>query len=634
MMSDEESHRMSIPTVDRPALLDAIDEDAWPEEASVVIVGGGPVGLSAAIMLAQRGIDVFLLERRGFDARFPRAHLLNVRTMEAFHAMGVADDIYGLGPKDERWHKVAWYTSVGGPSPVDGVKLGSVPAWGGGADAERYAAASPRKFANLPQLRLDPLLYAHARAACPGRIRAWQEVVGIDQSDEAAVVTFEHRDSGARRSIRAKYVIVADGGRVSGELLGVEMEGPKGIREVVNHHVSTDLSMWSEPDALLCFFFHPSGGLRRMGTLQALGPNSYDRNSEEWLVAVPGWMRRGDDDASALEAMRQMLGLPADHEITIHTASHWVYNGIVANRWRFGRAFIAGDAAHKHPPTGGLGLNSGVQDAENLAWKLAAVLKGEAPEELLDSYQQERRPTTAYYTAHSLENATRHAPIAEALGLSSDEEASRRSVELFLSSTPEGAALRATVAAAVQENAQDYSQLNVEAGFHYWAGAFVPDGSPLPADYESPIAFVPTTRPGHHLPHAWLRHVAGASAEAPISTRDLVKHEGLTLFVGEEAEPAWREAVDALDASMPVGLVVIPTADAAWARVREIEPDGAVLVRPDAKNAWRVAQLPEDPVGALRSAVATVVRGGDAPAVDPAEPYFERIRQAASVLVE
>lgn len=624
---------MTIPTVSRPALLPPIDETEWPKECDVVIVGGGPVGLSAAILLAQRGIDVLLLERRGFTARFPRAHLLNVRTMEIFHAMGVADDIYAAGPKDERWHKVAWYTSVSGKTAVDGVKIGDVPAWGGGADAVRYAQASPRRFANLPQLRIDPLLYAHAAAACPGRIRAHQEVIGITQDAANATVTFLDGAARVPRSVRAKYVVFADGGRTSAEILDVDMEGPKAIREVVNYHVSTDLSMWSEPDALLAFFFHPDQSGRRGGTLQALGPNSYDRNSQEWLIAVNGGPATAPP-RSAVESMRAVLGLPDDHPIHVHSESHWLYNGIVAKKWRYGRVFIAGDAAHRHPPTGGLGLNSGVQDSDNLAWKLAAVLKGQAPEGLLDSYEWERRPTTAYYTAHSMENATRHAPIGEALGLNTDPQSARRNVETFLSDTPEGEARRARVAQAVAENALDYSQLNVEAGYHYWAGAFVPDGSPLPRDYASAIDFTPTARPGHHIPHVWLEHVEGASAAAPRSTRDLVREEGLTLFATEAAADSWRDAASTIRAGLPVTVVTIPAEDAPrWTDASGIEADGAVLVRPDAKNAWRATGLPEDPGAVLEAAVAVISAGGVAPASDPAEPYFERIRIAASVLV-
>ena len=395
-------------SVSRPALLPPLAPDEWPEQVPVLIAGGGPAGLTAAVLLAQRGIEVLLIERRGPESRYPRAHLLNVRTMEIFHEMGVARDIYALGPPDDRWRKVVWYTSVAGPTPLHGLKLGEVPAWGGGPDAARYAEASPRKFSNLPQIRLDRLLWQHAEACCPGRIRAHQELTGLEQHEPGGVTaTITDRDTGAHRRVRARYLIAADGGRVSAALLGVEHEGPKAIRDVVSHYVSTDLRVWSEPDVLLAHFIQPRGEGRTVGTLQALGPHRYGRESSEWLVALaprPGDTAAVDED-TLLARAREMLGLPAGHPMTLHSTSHWQYEGIVARRFRAGSAFLVGDAAHRHPPTGGLGLNCAVQDVHNLAWKLAAVLRGQAADALLDSYETERRPVAAFYTAHALENA-------------------------------------------------------------------------------------------------------------------------------------------------------------------------------------------------------------------------------------
>jgi 2,4-dichlorophenol 6-monooxygenase len=620
--------------VARPALLEPLDETVWPEQTTVLIMGGGPVGLSAAIMLAQRGVEVLVLERRDFDYRFPRAHLLNVRTMEAFHDMGVADDIYAQGPKNERWRKVAWYTTVGGSGPLEGLKIGEVPAWGGGADAVRYAEASPRAFANLPQLRLDPLLHAHASAVCPGRIRGMQEVIGVEQDADYVTVTVEDRVSGDIRRISAQYLLAADGGRASAGLLDVEMEGPESIRESINYHVSADLSIWPEPDALLARFFHPSYGPRPRATIQALGPDAYDRTSREWLVGVGPELIDGDpdDETAVATAIRGVLGLPADSAITMHSASRWSLNGIVARRFRVGRVFLVGDAAHKHPPTGGLGLNGGVQDVQNLCWKLAAVLDGQASDGLLDSYELERRPIAAYYTAHSLENANRHAPIGAALGFDAqDEAAGWHGLETFVSDSPEGVALRERVGAEVAENALDYSQLGVEAGFHYGAGAFVPDGS-SPAEDDDPVAYRPTTRPGSHLPHVWITDPADGAEGGAVSTRDLVRAVGLTLFTSDAAAGAWRDAVVAVGGPMPIDIVAVPQDEADWAAVREIDDDGAVLVRPDATVAWRAEHLPQDAAGKLRDAVAVIVRGGDAPAEDPAETYLVRIRAAANTL--
>jgi len=622
----------AVGAVDRPALLPPLPADEWPAEVPVLIMGGGPAGLSAAVLLAQRGVEVLLLERRSFESRFPRAHLLNVRTMEIFAEMGVADDIYARAPADDRWRKVVWYTSVGGPTSLHGLKIGEVPAWGGDSDADRYAEASPRKFTNLPQVRLDPLLWRHADAACPGRIRAHQEVTALDQTGDGITATVCDRHSGRVRTVRARYVLAADGGRVSSTLLRVELEGPRAIRDQVSYYVSADLSSWSESDALLAHFIQPHGEGRTVGALQALGPGQYGHDSAEWLVAVvprPG-ETTAEDEPTALSRAREMLGLAADHPMILHAVSHWQYEGVVARRFRVGSAFLVGDAAHRHPPTGGLGLNCGVQDVHNLAWKLAAVLSGRAADALLDTYETERRPIAAFYTAHALENAGRHRPIGIALGLAPGKTEAEGWAEIgvFASDTPAGEQRRALVAKAVAENANDYSQLNVEAGYAYDAGALVHGGSPLEPGHRSPIDYRPTTRPGHHLPHVWLGPTSGQRT----STLDLVATDGFTLFVASSAASTWEDAAEAAVrvTGYPVAVVVVPDADKAWAAVSEVAQTGAVLVRPDRKVAWRTIALPADPTAELAGVVREVLGGGCAPTGgDPAEPFLERIRQAA-----
>ena len=258
---------------------------------------------------------------------------------------------------------------------------------------------------------------------------------------------------------------------------------------------------------------------------------------------------------------------------------------------------------------------------------------GQAPESLLDSYERERRPIAAFYTAHSLENAGRHAPVGAALGLGpglSDDEGWGE-VAVFTSDTPQGEARRAAVAAAVADNALDYSQLNVEAGFQYPAGAYIPDGPSEFGDDSSPIDYHPSTKPGRHLPHVWLRDTAGATSKDPVSTIDLVETTSLTLFVGPSAQGAWASAAAAQQ--WPVSLVVVSDADAEWAAVRGVDEGGAVLVRPDRKVAWRIPTLPADPKFALTEAMGTILSGGFALPEDPAEPYLVRIRHAAGLLV-
>ena len=277
---------MRYPPVRRPALLPALAQDEWPQRVPVLIVGGGPVGLSAAVLLARRGVEVLLVDRRGPDARYPRAHLLNVRTMEIFHEIGVADDIYAQAPADDRWRKVVWYTSVAGPSPLHGLKLGEVPAWGGGPDAVRYAQASPRKFTNLPQIRLDRLLWDHAVAGCPGRIRARQELTALRQHDSGVTATITDRDTGIGRGSRP--------GTSSPPTAAGSAPSCSGCARMDRGRSMTWSATTSAPTSRCgpsrtrCSrtSSQPRGHGRVVGTLQALGPGSYGRQSSEWLVAV------------------------------------------------------------------------------------------------------------------------------------------------------------------------------------------------------------------------------------------------------------------------------------------------------------------------------------------------------------
>ena len=385
------------------------------EQVPVVIVGGGPCGLTAALLLEQAGVDFVLLERRDFTTRVPRAHLLNVRTMEIFHDIGVADDIYARSPPEDCWHRVCWYTSLAGSTPVHGRKIGEVHAWGGGPDRERYARASPRAFANLPQIRLDAVLWKHAERRSPGQIRAHQEVVDLRPDADGVTVRVHDRQSSETYSIRARYVIAADGGRNCARSLGVNLEGPRAIREITSLYFEADLSGCAHDEALLTYFISPIGQGGPAGTLQALGPTHWANRSSEWLLGLQG-VSRGTSPDQLVELARHTLGIE-DLQLNVKAINHWTFEGVVADRFRVGRAFLVGDAAHRHPPTGGLGLNTGVQDVANLCWKLAAVVRGYAGEALLDTYEAERRPVAAFNVEHSLRNASKHPGIAAAMGL-------------------------------------------------------------------------------------------------------------------------------------------------------------------------------------------------------------------------
>jgi 2,4-dichlorophenol 6-monooxygenase len=581
-------------------------------DVPVLIVGGGPAGLTAALWLDQRGVPVELIERRDFSQHFPRAHLLNVRTMEVFHDVGVAGDVYAISAPERGWQHVSWYTSLAGPTPLHGLRIGQVPAWGGGPDAERYAQASPRRFTNLPQIHLDRVLAEHAAARFGDRLHARHELVGLDNGDDGVTAEILDREAGHTYRLRARYLVAADGGRTSSQLLGVTMLGSRSLVDVVTFYVEMDLSRYADEESLITYFVAPGGKASVPSGLLCLAPNPTARLSREWSISVrfPVGDPASEDVDAAMAGVRQMLGLPG-LDIRIKAIGRWQYEGVVADRFRVGSAFLIGDAAHRHPPTGGLGLNTAVQDAANLGWKLAAVLDGYAGDGLLDTFEPERMAVAATNVEHALRNAGRHAPIGQAMGMRPGQSVDEGWAEIavWASGTPEGERRRQAVRAAVEHNREDYGQLNIEAGFAYASGAVLDDGTPPPPGHDSATEYVPTARPGHHVPHAWLRFGGDR-----VSAIDLVALDGLTLFAGA---PSWGAAAAAAAAATgcPIELVCFgdegPVADpgGGYRKLCSIEAGGALLVRPDKHVAWRTTTRPADPAKTLTDAVLAVLTG-------------------------
>lgn len=590
------------------------------EDATVLIVGAGPAGLAAAMLLAQRGVDVLVLERRATTTHLPRAHLLNQRTMEVFQDIGVSDDVYQMSPPDDRWHRVSWRTSLGGDGPLKGLEIGHLPAWGGEDDAPRYAAGSPRAFANVPQMRLDPLLSRHAQEACPGRVRYHHEVQDLVQDADGVLVTVHDRGADREYQVWAPYVIAADGGRICGKLVGVEMEGPTDLLDMVTMHVSADLSRWMQDNqTLLTYLINPTGQGNQTGAICAMGPDHWGGESEEWAVHqafAVGDPAAKDTDGIVARALRVFEVEEAD--FTVHAVSHWVFEGLTAAQFRVGRVFLVGNAAHRHPPTGGLGLNTAVQDAHNLAWKLAMVIDGTAGDGLLDSYHSERHPIGEFNVRHSLHNASGHPRIAAALGLrpGQSEEEGWEEIGVWASDTPEGEKRRAAVAAAVASNRDDYSQLNVELGFAYEEGALIPDRTDPPETHTSLTILTQVTRPGHAVPHVWLER-----GDERVSTKDVVSTTTFTLLVHGAEERGWRQAADRAGAEVGVTVLVLGIGGPAelsdpqgeWAEVNDVPQGGAVLVRPDRHVAWRAAPDAADRGRALQAALEALLDRGALP---------------------
>lgn len=222
--------------------------------------------------------------------------------------------------------------------------------------------------------------------------------------------------TGTESLVRARYLLACDGGRTVGRRIGIEMQGPRDVMRIVSVYMSADLSHWArDPEVLIRWLWVPHRGA--LATLVPMGPHRWGPDSEEWVFHLNYETHdtRAIEDAQVIADMKDALGLP-DLDATVHVVSRWSMEGILADRFQIGRVFMIGDAAHRHPPTGGLGLNSAIHDAHNLFWKVAAVLAGQAGEDLLTTYEAERRPVDARNVQRSLENGMNHVVVGQGMG--------------------------------------------------------------------------------------------------------------------------------------------------------------------------------------------------------------------------
>ncbi|MCB0861868.1 MAG: FAD-dependent monooxygenase [Solirubrobacterales bacterium] len=579
----------------------------------VLVVGGGGAGLTASMLLANLEIEHLLISSRPGTSDLPKAHVLNLRAMEILEDVGAADRIIEKSTPPEQMAATAFYAGFGGDDPDAGRRIAKLQSWGGGGKDENWRAASPMVQRNLPQIRLEPLLKERAEELSPGSIRFNQELVGLEQTGELALATIRDNDSGDTYEIAADYVIAADGGRTVPGLLGIEYEGLGTVSETATLHVSADFSdLAIDDDVLIRWTISPVSGAGVV--MVPMGPEKWGPESEEWVIHIQYLVGdpREVTDEDVLRDVREAMEI-GDFPMEIHKISRWTVDAVLASSFRKDRVFLVGDCAHKHPPTGGLGLTSAIHDVHNLAWKIAAVVKGEADESLLDTYEPERRPVVARNAQRSLENAINHLGTMAEIGVSPENstEENWAAMKRLWNDDPADQEFREKVARGARSQSMEFNELNVEFGYSYDSTAVVPDGRPPSPNPDDVRIYVPSTRPGSPLPHAWLDDPDGN--RLPI--KDLVKAGRFLLIAGEEGD-AWIEAANEIAdaAGLPLDFLRIGHLDGdlydpqlTWTRNRGIGADGAILVRPDRFVAWRAGSAAEDPKRVLAEALSSLL---------------------------
>ncbi|KAK5222253.1 hypothetical protein LTR72_006510 [Exophiala xenobiotica] len=520
--------------------------------------------------------------------------------MEIFRQHGIVDEIIKEGAPPHQLSQVVWQTSLAGDGPLDRKILGTIHTWGckqGTRENTTYQRDAPHLPTNLPLLRSEPILRDIAESRNPGKVLFQHTVTDFEEKGDSVIVHVTDKES-TKHTYRATYLVGADGGKTIGPKIGVEMEGPRGLRKVVSTHFRADLSKYWDDRTGIAHFCNPSLGLgMRSGSMLPLGP-TWGRYSEEWQMHFA----IGADDPSfpreeAASRIRQLLKLP-DLQLEILSLSNWILERVLATKYQQGRVFIGGDSAHRHPPTTGLGLNTAVQDAQNLAWKLAYVLQGKASSRLLETYEKERRPIGKINCDWALFTSQRHHVIGKAIGLEDGKSEVNEAhfLDMFDKDSEIGKATRAYLQYVVDGQKVEFAAHEMDLGFVYPEGPFVPDGSPTPRCDPLHQIYTPTTRPGHRLPHVWLNQHG-----KKVSTHDLVGIEGNFLLITDRDGMEWvqaaQKAARARSLRLNVAQIVEPLDKPSdeeyvdfeehWAEVKSIGARGAILVRPDNIVAWR-----------------------------------------------
>jgi 2,4-dichlorophenol 6-monooxygenase len=592
-----------------PAFDDGLAETEIPQgtvQTDVLIVGSGPAGGSAALFLSALGIPNIMITKYRWTANTPRAHITNQRTMEIFRDLGIEEQVLADATPHDLIGDTVFCTSIAGE------EIGRIRTWGTHPAREAdYRLASPSLTCDIPQTYLEPILVRNATVRGT-RTRFSTEYLSHQQDADGVDVKVRDRVTGSVYTIRARYLIGADGARsmVAADI-GLPMEGQMDIAGSMNITFKADISAYvSHRPSVLYWVIQPGSDVGGIGA----GLVRMVRPWNEWLIV---WGYDISQPApvvnteAATQIVRSLLGMP-DLEVEITGTSLWGNNEMYATHLQSGRVFCAGDAIHRHPPSNGLGSNTSVQDSYNLAWKLAAVLHGQASPSLLGTYSAERAPVARQIVLRANQSSREFVQLFDALGVTGarTEAEMIEQIEERKANTARGAAKRAALVEAMELKNYEFNAHGVELGQFYDSAAIVSDGSARPEPARDPeLYYQPSAVPGSRLPHAWV-----GKRTRKISSLDLAPFTRFTLITGIAGE-AWAGAAGkvARDLAVPLEAVVIgPGREITdiyddWARLREVAEDGAILVRPDKHIGWRSMTLPDDPERALHAAISSIL---------------------------
>ncbi|MDP9182226.1 MAG: FAD-dependent monooxygenase [Actinomycetota bacterium] len=519
----------------------------------VLVIGGGPVGLTAAALLGDLGVETLLVDRKPSTSSHPRAFGIHPRTMEVWRRLGVADEVRSHAVPPQHTGGIGWMDTLSGIE-VGRLMFPPPPA----------VDVSPEHGGFCPQHRYEAVLRTAAQTRESVSARFGCEVTALDRPEEP-MATVVDSTTGASSVVQARYVIAADGlASPTRERLGVTESGTTRFGHSVNVYFRANLAPLraGRPFALTWTI-----GEGAEGTFAVVAADL-----QEWTFNFEADPDRAYTEAELIAAVRRAAGDPG-LAVEILDVLRWDYEQAVTDTWRVGSTFMCGDSAHRFPPHGGFGMNSGVQDSENLAWKLAAVLRWGADDSLLDTYQAERKPVATFNSARALANTR---ALADARW---DAEHAQASVEAQI---------------------EHFFTLGQQKGAIYRSPAVIDDGQPVAQS--TVTTYAESASPGARAPHVELRDAEGRT----ISTIDLCRGTFVALAGSGVATPAYQPDVTGI----PIAWATIgPGGDyenvgRSWRELYGVGDQGVVVIRPDGHVAARLTA----PLTSLQSTVERTVQ--------------------------
>ncbi|MCB0547206.1 MAG: FAD-dependent monooxygenase [Phaeodactylibacter sp.] len=577
----------------------------------VLIIGGGPVGMVSGIYLDKLGISSIIVERQFELSQHPKAHELSARSIEILCQLGFTlEELRKEASRYEDASRILFCHTIN-------AVIGEIDLQEGGND-EKYKThlAAPEPYLNLSQTELEKIM-RQKLSACPGCHlligHQWESMSEISAGMESKILD---RRGNNTFTISSKYVICADGaGSPSRKALGITMAGDEKLDDFISVYFESNLRDFVKRPAKLYWILNPEAP----GTIIA------HHIEKRWVYHFPIYTPHEKKEQFTKEMLKRRLLMALGEEnipLDIKSISFWRMACQAASAFRKGRCFLVGDAAHRFPPTGGLGMNSGIGDVQNLCWKLAMVINGVASERLLDSYEAERRPVIELNSRESLRNYRKIWDVPRAMGLNPDLLPLQAKVvnsyifKLFpkawtngllrriyrtlskkVAAIPAKPVLHEKVKQGIKEQTEHFDRIGLDLGYTYDNGAIIYHEKKSPPQH-TVSAYFPSIEPGARFPHFWVYE-----KDTRTSSHEWLHPGRFTLLCNEEGEKWWSANKSRLDPGIQkaiqarnIGKLLQNQPDTARERAfYDISSVPLLLIRPDGQVAWQPESLQADP---------------------------------------